>query len=49
MFIEYNPNPQNKNIGDCVIRAVSKALDQSWEKSYRDLSDLGIKIGDLRW
>lgn len=47
MFVKFNPNPQAKNVGDCVIRAVSKALDQSWEKSYRDLSDLGIKIGDL--
>lgn len=26
-FVYYNPNPQGKLVGDCVIRALSKALD----------------------
>ena len=47
MFIEYNPNPQNKNIGDCVIRAISKALNQSWEHTYSDLAALGLRMKDL--
>ena len=26
----FNPNPQNRETGDCVIRALSKATDRSW-------------------
>ena len=25
MYIQYNPNPEGKSIGDCVIRAITKA------------------------
>ena len=28
-FIYYNPNPERKLVGDCVIRAISKATDQT--------------------
>lgn len=24
-FIQYNPNPRGNRVGDCVIRAISKA------------------------
>ena len=27
MWIEYNPNPTGKQVGDCSIRAIAKALD----------------------
>ena len=37
MFIEYNPNPRLINTGDCVIRAICKALDTEWEKVYMGL------------
>lgn len=47
MYSEYNPNPMGKHVGDCVVRAVSKALDQSWEQTYIDLSLLGYAMGDL--
>ena len=47
MFVEYNPNPHNKNVGDCVIRAVSKALNQSWERSYSDLCSIGQRMKDM--
>lgn len=30
-FVYYNPNPQDLHVGDCVIRAVSKATDLTWE------------------
>ena len=33
MWIEYNPNPLGLRVGDCVIRAISKALDMPWEKT----------------
>lgn len=33
MYAEYNNNPQNKRVGDCVIRAIAKALEKSGTKS----------------
>lgn len=37
-FRYYNPNPRNRSgVGDCTVRAVSKALGVSWESAYIDL------------
>ena len=47
MWIEYNPNPLGLRVGDCVIRAISKALNESWEKVYIDLCVQGFMMGDL--
>ena len=46
-FIEYNPNPRGINTGDCVIRAICKALDTEWEKVYMDLTVRGLQ--DAMW
>ena len=47
MWIEYNPNPLGLRVGDCDIRAISKALDASWERVYVDLCVQGFMMGDL--
>lgn len=47
MFIYENPNPGNRRVGDCVIRALSILLDCSWNNIYDDLSDLGREMFDL--
>lgn len=48
MYSYFNPNPiKNKRVGDCVIRAISKALNQSWEETYIELCLLGYIAGDL--
>lgn len=47
MWIEYNSNPLKKRVGDCVIRAISKALNQPWEDTYIDLTLQGLSMGDL--
>lgn len=48
MYSYYNPNPiKNKRVGDCVIRAISKALNQSWEETYIDLTIQGYLMKDL--
>lgn len=45
-YYEYvNVNPKGKHCGDCVIRAVAHATDQSWADVIRDLTELGIKKG----
>ena len=47
MWIEFNNNPIRKTTGDCVIRALSKALGKPWEKIYLDLFFEGLKMYDL--
>jgi hypothetical protein len=47
MFVYYNPNPEKKNVGDCTIRALSKALGQSWEKTYIGVVLQGYQMGDM--
>lgn len=43
-FHFYNQNPKNKYVGDCVIRAISLATEQTWDKVYEDLCQLGFKM-----
>lgn len=47
MFVIFNPNPNNKRVGDCVVRAISKAVDLSWEDTYIELTIQGYIMGDL--
>ena len=47
MWIRYNPNPCGKRVGDCTIRAISKALNQSWGKTYWQMSIFGYLHCDL--
>lgn len=47
MFVKYNNNPVGANAGDCVIRAISLATGDSWEKTYTALSVEGLAYGDM--
>lgn len=47
MFIEYNPNPVGRHVGDCSVRAISKALNIDWETAYVLLSMNGFSMGDM--
>ena len=31
MWKEYNPNPCGRRVGDCTVRAITKALNVDWE------------------
>ena len=46
MFIPTNPNPKQILTSDCVVRALAIAQDQSWEKTYLELSVKGFSMGD---
>lgn len=46
-YIPYNPNPTRGNVGDCTVRAISKALNQTWEKTYAGLSAYGYMLSDM--
>lgn len=47
MYVYANPNPGNKTVGDCVIRALSLLLDLSWDQVYDELTDLGHEMYDM--
>ena len=47
MFIYTNPNPIDKKVGDCVIRAIAIATETTWERAYMDLCMEGLEMADL--
>lgn len=46
-YIQYNPNPMSRNVGDCSVRAIAKALDTDWETSYIRIMINGYAMGDM--
>jgi len=46
-YIYDNPNPYGKKVGDCVIRAISRAMDMSWDAVATDLSMQMLAMKDL--
>lgn len=46
-FVRYNPNPVHKHVGDCAVRAISKALGQDWETTYVGIALEGFLLCDL--
>ena len=47
MWIEFNPNPTGRRVGDCAVRAVAKALDVDWETAYSMIATNGFSMGDM--
>lgn len=47
MFVNYNSNPTKARVGDCVVRAISTVLRMPWENVYTELSNLGLRMGDM--
>ena len=47
MFIEYNPNPNTSNVGDCTVRAIAKLTNRDWGATYIALATTGFTMGDM--
>ena len=47
MWIEYNPNPIQRRVGDCAVRAVAKALGVDWETAYELITANGFEMCDM--
>lgn len=47
MWIEYNPNPTERRVEDCSVRAIAKALDLDWEGAYATITAHGFLMGDM--
>lgn len=46
-WIMYNPNPVGRSVGDCSIRALTKALDLDWGTAYVLMAINGFRMGDM--
>ncbi len=47
MYVEYNPNPIARRVGDCAVRAIAKALNVDWENAYARIAANGYAMGDM--
>ena len=47
MWVYYNPNPTERKVEDCAIRAVAKALGIDWESAYAMVTADGFAMGDM--
>lgn len=47
MYEYFNPNPLQKKVGDCVIRAISKLTGQDWDTTYMDIILYGYMLKDM--
>lgn len=43
----YNPNPTAARVGDCTVRALSKACNKEWDDIYLDLCVYGLMNCDM--
>lgn len=46
-YVELNVNPRHRRVGDCAIRAISTALDQSWDETYMGIVLKGFEMKDM--
>lgn len=47
MYREFNNNPTGRRVGDCAVRAVSLAINESWERTYLLIALNGLQMGDM--
>lgn len=47
MWIKWNPNPLAKYVGDCTIRAITKATGDCWEDIYCGIALFGFIMCDI--
>ena len=46
-YVYCNPNPCNNLVIDCVIRAISIAMDREWRDTYLDICIQGYIMCDM--
>ena len=47
MWKYFNNNPAGRSVGDCAVRAVSVALDTSWEDAFREIAEAAFNMADV--
>ena len=46
-WIEYNPNPDDRRVIDCTVRAVAAALGVDWDAAYAMIAARGFEVKDM--
>lgn len=46
-YINFNPNPSKKLVGDCVVRAIAKVTNQDWQSTYIGIALQGFTMNDM--
>ena len=46
-WVKYNANPLHNRTDDCTIRAISKAMGQSWDDTFDDIVHLAKKMAQM--
>ena len=46
-YVYFNNNPKNHRVGDCAVRAVSKAIGKDWQDAYIGLCAEGLALKDM--
>ena len=47
MWIRLNANPANRNVGDCVVRAIAVATGRPWTEVYDELICTARSVYDM--
>lgn len=47
MYMNFNNNPDRALVGDCTVRAISKAIGKPWDDTYIFLAVQGFKMKDM--
>ena len=47
MYRHYNPNPTGARVGDCTVRAISKATGDDWARTFCGLCAEGMRLCDM--
>lgn len=47
MWVKFNNNPAGRVVGDCSVRAVSLALNTTWERAFEMLAENAFLMGDM--
>ena len=46
-YVYFQNNPVGARVGDCAVRAISKALGITWEEAYEELATAGYQMADM--
>lgn len=46
-WIKYNPDPLERRVGDCAIRAYYKATGRTWNEVFNGLVDIATQEKDV--
>ena len=46
-WVYYNPSPAGRNVGDCAVRAVAKALGTDWETAFALITANAFQMSDM--